>query len=284
MGERESYKLSLRKSKLENFFINRRRIAQDIIAPEKGVPEDLISLFCNVTDPYVKSNLILNLLNSEDYTYINYTIYMLQNLFNQEVEVNYLRQLLTKEIFEKIFHFLKMTSSEELRLEVTNSSILKNKLVGILVNASFYDLLCLKDIGELELESFDFLLRKEQNMDTIDSVFIVLGNIYDVKMVVVNSQLKRIFSMVINFIVSYHNDNNVLLEASSNILRVAIIILGFYFRLTDSPFMAKEEVLNSFNFLSTYLTFTNVTRNVVLAIQYITEKSDENDIIYYIDI
>jgi hypothetical protein len=120
-------------------------------------------------------------------------------------------------------------------------------------------------------------------MDIIDSVFQLFGNSYDMDKKFLSSTEKEIFNLTLNFLVSYHQNNEANLDKYENILRTCTLIIADYYKHMDQCFLDDFSTIHSFNFLSLYLFVELERKNMLIGLYYITEKSDDIDIVDNID-
>jgi hypothetical protein len=246
IGERESSRLILRSNKLNNLFNNRRKISTDTQPPNEQISEEITNLFYKTMNPLEKSEMILTLLNSNDYSYINYCIYMLNDLSKQDIDdCDYLRQIFSWKLINKLFSFLNLSLYEELKIEVKNSYLLKSRVMYILLNLAFYDIITLSNLNDFHINSFKEILENETDMDIIHSVFQFFSNCYNQDKKILSPTDKIIFNLSLNFLINYHQNNEVNLEKYENILHTCTLIIADYYKLIDQP--NQDENSKSFD-------------------------------------
>lgn len=281
--ERENFRLTLRSDKLNNFFNNRRKIISDLDPPNDEISDELYNLFKSTKNPFEKSNLILNHLNSNNYSSINYCVYMLNDLLKQDDDdddsnIKYYEQIFSRDLINKLFSLLNLSAFEEFKIDVKNYNLLKNRVINIVSNLSYYDILTLNKLDEFHLKCLESLLNNENDFVIIDYVFLFFFNTFDNGKKFLTSINTNIFIMVLNFFINYHQNNKLSLDKYENVLYTGILIISDYIKFIDQIWLTESTIINSFNFLSSYLHVEKVRHLCLIGLYYITVKFDEIDL------
>jgi len=232
-----------------------------------------------VTDPQEKSSLIISFLDSNNSSYINYTIFMLGELLREEiVDEIYLKRLFVKPIIDKLIYNLKLSPFQEQINDFSNKSNYKLKIISILINLAFYEILKMKDLDNRQIELIEELLIKESDFVLIDNIFLFLGNLYEHNDYL-NANEIRIYKFTIQFVEKCLENRTSQLD-NSNIVTIGILFMCTYFRLIEKVFLTNKSIMNSFKFLTYYFNSDNelTSKNVLIGLYHLIEKSDDLDV------
>jgi len=105
----------------------------------------------------------------------------------------------------------------------------------ILLNLAFYDIITSSNLNEFHINSFKLILEKETDMDIIDSVFQFFSNCYYQDKKFLSPIDIIIFNLSLNFLITYHQNNEVNLEKYENILHTCTLIIADYYKFFDQP-------------------------------------------------